>query len=327
MEKLNLGIIGVGHLGSIHARLAAQSESINLVGVFDLNRSQADHVGSNCGTRVFKEMDELLGQCQAVCIVVPTNEHYSVALQALDSDCHIFLEKPIAATVDEARSIVHMARQKGKKVQVGHIERFNPALLAIEGHPLQPMFIEAHRLTPFNPRGCDVSVVLDLMIHDLDLVLHLVQSRVTHLDACGVSVVTENEDIANVRLQFATGCVANLTCSRIAFKPMRRMRLFQKNQYLALDFLEKKAEIFKLHTPGVEQDPGDQLISQIGTSEHSKNIVCQKPSSPEVNSLQLELEEFARAIAEDRDPAVTGEQGIAALETAMNILEQMVRPN
>ncbi len=328
MNRLNLGIIGVGHLGSIHAGLAAQSELINLTGVFDLDRDRSAKVAAECGCATFQDMQDLLEQSRAVCVVVPTSAHFSVAMQALESGCHLFLEKPMASSVEQARSIVHKARHMGKKIQVGHIERFNPAMLAIRDQNLNPMFIEAHRLSRFNPRGCDVSVILDLMIHDLDLILYMVKSPVSYVDACGVAVVSESEDIANVRLKFASGCVANLTSSRISLNPMRRMRLFQKNQYIALDFLEKKADIFKLKNPDQDLPLRDSsmVISRIGTGAGTRDVIYEKPAAPEVNSLQMELEEFARAVILDLEPEVTGEQGLMALETAMLILEQIDRP-
>lgn len=326
-DKLDLGIIGVGHLGSIHASLAAQSDLINLVGVFDLDRQRAAEVGEKCRTKAFDDLASLLQRAAAVCVVVPTSEHHTVAMQALHHDCHVFLEKPIATTVEQAREIVHTGRTKGKKIQIGHIERFNPAMLAIKDRILAPMFIEAHRLTEFNPRGCDVSVILDLMIHDLDHVLYIVQSPITSIHACGVGVVSESEDIANVRLSFANGCVTNLTSSRISLTTMRKMRLFQKNQYITMDFLEKKTEIFKLQSPDTAPEAGDcsMELSRIGTQENMKNIVYEKPSIPEVNSLQLEIEEFARAVLLDQEPEVTGEQGQRVLETASRILEHIER--
>lgn len=233
MNSINLGIIGVGHLGTFHARLAAEIDLIRLTGVYDIDQEQAARVGAQCATVAYANLDDLLCRVDAVSIVVPTSEHFNVAMKALDHDCHIFIEKPITSTVAEAEQIIDKARSKNKKIQVGHIERFNPAMLALKGHTLEPLFIEAHRLSQFNPRGCDVSVVLDLMIHDLDLILYLVNSRVVQADACGVAVVSTTEDIANVRLTFESGCVANLTSSRISLAPMRKMRLFQKNQYIA----------------------------------------------------------------------------------------------
>ncbi len=328
MQQIKLGVIGVGHLGKFHALLASEIDSVELSGVYDIDQDQAKQVCDQCGTVPYQNLDDLLSVVDAVSIVVPTSEHFKVAMQALDHGCHLFIEKPITSTVEEARTIIEKAREKNKKIQVGHIERFNPAMLAVRDFTLRPMFIEAHRLSQFNPRGCDVSVILDLMIHDLDLILYMVKSRVIHTDACGVSVVSETEDIANVRLKFESGCVANLTSSRISLNPMRRMRLFQKNQYIAMDFLEKKSDVFMLRDP----DQADQLpfssmvVSKIGIGEKARDIVYQRPDPPQVNSLQMEIEEFARAIIYGLEPEVPGEQGMQALEVANSILEKIARP-
>lgn len=328
MKSINLGIIGVGHLGTFHARLAADIGMIRLIGVYDIDQKQAARVSDQCATVPYSDLDDLLCRVDAVSIVVPTSEHFHVAMKALDHDCHIFIEKPITSTVKEARKIIDKARSKNKKIQVGHIERFNPAMLALKGHTLEPLFIEAHRLSQFNPRGCDVSVVLDLMIHDLDLILYLVNSRVVQTAACGVAVVSKTEDIANVRLTFESGCVANLTSSRISIAPMRRMRLFQKNQYITMDFMKKKSDIFLLKDQHrtAEPVPSDMVVSQIGTGNQTRKIVYQKCEHPPVNSLKMELEEFARAILFDLAPEISGEQGMQALEVANTILEKIARP-
>ncbi len=325
MEKIKLGVVGVGHLGKFHARLAAEIDSVEFVGAYDIDQKQADRVCAECGSVPYDDLDDLLTRVDAVSIVVPTSEHFNVAMKALDHDCHIFIEKPISSTVEQARQIIEKGRQKKKKIQVGHIERFNPAMLAVKKYTLAPMFIEAHRLSQFSPRGCDVSVVLDLMIHDLDLILYMVKSKVIDIDACGVSVVSETEDIANVRLKFESGCVANLTSSRISLKPMRRMRLFQKNQYIAMDFMEKKSDIFMLRQQDQVSDPVGQamVVSRIGVGDMARDIIYEKPEPPQVNSLKMELEEFARAIIFDLEPEVPGEQGMQALEIANTILEKI----
>jgi predicted dehydrogenase len=328
MKSINLGVIGVGHLGTFHARLAADIDLIELTGVYDIDQEKAAQVGAQCATVPYADLDDLLCRVDAVSIVVPTSAHFHVAMKALDHDCHIFIEKPITSTVKEAEQIIDKAGSRNKKIQVGHIERFNPAMLALKGHTLEPLFIEAHRLSQFNPRGCDVSVVLDLMIHDLDLILYLVNSRVVQTDACGVAVVSNTEDIANVRLTFESGCVANLTSSRISLAPMRKMRLFQKNQYITMDFIKKKSDIFLLRDQfrTAEPEPSDMVVSQIGTGDRARNIVYQKCDHPEVNSLKMELEEFARAILFDLAPEISGEQGMQALEVANTILEKIARP-
>jgi len=329
MEKINLGVVGVGHLGKFHARLAAEIDCIRLVGAYDIDQELAARVCAECSSVAYPDLDDLLSRVDAVSIVVPTSEHFSVAMKALDHDCHVFIEKPITSTVEQARKIIDKAGEKKKKIQVGHIERFNPAMLAVKDYPLAPMFIEAHRLSRFNPRGCDVSVVLDLMIHDLDLILYMVKSRVIHTDACGVAVVSEAEDIANVRLKFESGCVANLTSSRISLNPMRRMRLFQKNQYIAMDFMEKKSDIFMLREQHelFESETPSMVVSRIGVGGKARDIVYEQPEPPQVNSLKMELEEFARAIIDDLEPEVPGEQGMQALEVANAILEKISRPS
>ncbi len=328
MKKVNYGVIGVGHLGTFHAQLAQKIDQINLVGLYDIDTKKAQEVASTCQTKVFSSLEQLLAQVEAVSIVVPTIHHYQTALKALEYNCHLFIEKPITSTNSQARELISLCQKKELKLQVGHIERFNPAMLAIKDYPLQPMFIESHRLSQFNPRGTDVSVILDLMIHDIDIILHMVKSPLASIDACGVAVVSDSEDIANVRLRFANGCVANLTSSRISVRAMRKMRIFQKNQYIAIDFLKKKSEIFKLEDcDSTTSATGfSMLIDTIGIGEKKKNIIYEQPEVPEVNSLQAELEEFVQAILLDREPPVTGEQGLQALEVATTILHQIHHP-
>lgn len=327
MRKLSLGIIGVGYLGRIHAKLASKIEEINLVGIHDQDRIRCRLVAEQYGTSAFSSVQELLQQVQAVSIVVPTAAHYPVAMQALEQDCHLFIEKPMAYQVKEAREINQLARKKGKKVQVGHIERFNPAFLCLKDMHIQPLFVECHRLCRYNPRGTDVSVILDLMIHDLDIILHLVQSELASIQACGVSVVSEGEDIANVRLGFEGGAVANLTSSRISTKDMRKMRIFQKNCYIGIDFLQQKSQILSLATGQTQDCSSESLVlGQIGNGDHARQVFLHTPPSPEVNSLQKELQEFAKAVLQDTCPLVTGEDGLQALELAHTILDKIRHP-
>ncbi|NCC25887.1 MAG: Gfo/Idh/MocA family oxidoreductase [Deltaproteobacteria bacterium] len=317
------GVVGVGHLGKFHARLAAGIPELDFQGVYDVDRTCCLEVAETTGVTACSSLDDLLQRVDAVSIVVPTVMHHEVARAALEAGCHVFLEKPITATVAEAEDLIQLAEARGLKLQVGHIERFNPALLALEGHDIRPMFIESHRLSPFNPRGTDVSVVLDLMIHDLDIILNLVGSPVASVDSCGVAVVSEVEDIANVRISFENGAVANVTSSRISMKAMRRMRLFQPNKYLILDFLEKKAEIFTLPEPG-GKGPG-LPVATLGTGDRSRPVYYDRPQSPEVNALEMELREFARAVSAGENTKVTGREGLRALELATTILRQMKR--
>lgn len=326
---LDIGIIGVGHLGSLHARLAAQSPALNLVGVFDIDQDKSRTQAELCRTRSFDTLEELLAAVPAVSIVAPTEEHHALALAALAIGCHLFIEKPIAATSSQAREFLELAKQKKRVIQVGHIERFNPAFLALKGTGLRPMFIESHRLSRFNPRGNDVSVILDLMIHDLDLVLTLIDSPLASVHASGVGVVSQSDDIANVRLEFANQAVANLTSSRISAKNMRKMRIFQPNSYVAVDFLAHKTEIIELETQ--DSDPSgtskDSIsLGSIGSGEQTRQVRMRQPVLKEVNSLQLQLEEFSRAVQNGTRPVVSGEDGLRALELAETVLEKMRRP-
>ena len=328
MRKLTLGIVGVGYLGRIHTKLASGIDEIDLVGIYDQDLQRCRDVAKQFGTVAYSSLSALLSAVEAASIVVPTEVHHTVALQALEQGCHLFIEKPIAHQVWEAREIHELALARGKKVQVGHIERFNPAFLGLRDLEIQPMFVECHRLSQYNPRGTDVSVILDLMIHDLDIILHLVQSPLQSVQACGVSVVSEGEDIANVRLSFANGCVANLTASRISTKDMRKMRIFQQNCYIGIDFLGQKSQVISL-ARGAQQEcgPDTALLGQIGSGDSSRQVVLRTPPSPEVNSLQKELQEFARAIIMDTQTPVTAQDGLQALELACDILQKIKHPD
>lgn len=320
MKPFAFGVIGVGYLGRIHARLAAGLPEIELAGVFDKNQEQCQEIAQVCQTTACSNLEELLAAVDGVSIVVPTLHHYEVAKTALEAGCHVFLEKPMTSTVAEAQKLLELAGQKGLTIQVGHIERFNPALLALREYEITPAFIESHRLSQFNPRGTDVSVLLDLMIHDLDIILTLVKSPVASIDACGVQVVSPDEDICNVRLVFENGTVANITASRISLHDMRRMRIFQPNMYIGLDFLKKKAEIYSL----AENNAGQGVpLAAIGTGSASKTIYYNQPQPLEVNALETELKEFVRAARTGEVPRVSGEDGLRVLELAADILEKM----
>ena len=325
MSALAYGIIGVGHLGAIHARVTSQMESLDLVGVYDTDIARCREIADTVGVTCFERMEDLLDAVEAVSIVVPTVHHFKVAKLALEHGCHIFLEKPITGTVDEAKEIVRLAEKAGKKLQVGHIERFNPAVLSLKDYALEPMFIEAHRLSPFNPRGTDVSVILDLMIHDLDIILSLMKSPLRCIEASGVSVVSDTEDIANVRLTFENGAVANITTSRISVKAMRKMRVFQKNMYIAIDFLQKQSEVFQLDGDGAASGKG-LPVATIGAGDRKKQVFYARPEVPEVNSMELELARFAQAIERGEHTPVTGEDGMRALEVAATILQKIQHP-
>jgi predicted dehydrogenase len=323
MNKLPVGVIGVGHLGSLHAKMFADIVTAELVGVTDIDQSRADKIAKEYNTKAFSSIDELLPNVQAISIATPTSTHFSIAHQAIAKGIHLFIEKPITSTTQEAESLVRLAKEKGVKIQVGHIERFNPALLALEKYHLKPMFIESHRLAQFNPRGTDVAVVLDLMIHDIDIILSLVSSPVVKIDANGIAVVSDHIDIANARLQFENGCVANVTASRISQKKMRKMRMFQRDAYISVDFLEGSAEIFHLVDSNNASTSMLMKLGEIGTGSKKRAIVYEQPEIKDVNALKYELELFINAVQTDCEPVVTAEEGLLALQIAHEIIERI----
>ncbi len=323
MQKLNVGVIGVGHLGNLHAKMYSQIETANLIGVFDTDKLKAQKAAEEYGTKAFPSVDELIAAVNAVSIVTSTTAHFEVAMNALERGVHTFIEKPITETIEQARSLVDLAESKNLKTQVGHIERFNPAILALESYNIRPLFIESHRLAQFNPRGSDVAVVLDLMIHDIDLILSLVKSPVERIDANGVAVVSDSADIANARIQFKNGCVANVTASRISQQKMRKMRLFQQDAYISIDFAQGLSEVFRLVDEGDINVIPTMLLGKIDQGKRKRDIVYEQPEVKEVNALKYELELFIRAILDDTEPPVNGRDGMQALEVAREILERI----
>jgi predicted dehydrogenase len=326
MDKTKVGILGVGHLGRLHTSLYKEINSVEITGIYDVNSEKAQKVGDELGVLVFKEVDELLNQVDAVNIVTPTPDHFSSAQKALDNDCHLFVEKPITDSVEQAEKIIQLAKEKNKILQVGHIERFNPALLALEDVKLNPIFIESHRLASFNPRGSDVAVILDLMIHDLDLILSLVKSKPAKIDASGVGVISNHIDIANARIQFENGCVANVTASRISAKKMRKMRIFQQDAYISLDFTDGFSEIY--YIPAEDQvafKDGTLAFSlgEINTGEKKKEIKYNKLQRKDINPLKFELETFVDAIIANIGPVVSGEDGLNALRLAKEVMKKI----
>lgn len=323
MKKLRIGLLGAGHLGKIHLKCLLATDCWEVAGFFDPNDQNAASAEAQFGARRFKKLPELLAEVDAVDIVSPTPAHYQLAAKALRAGKHVFVEKPVTQTVREAKRLLQLAEASGLRVQVGHVERFNPAFLALKGQVLRPMFIESHRLAAFQPRGTEVSVVLDLMIHDLDLVLHIVQSPVKKVSASGVAVLSHTPDIANARLEFENGCVANLTASRISLKQMRKMRLFQPNAYLSLDFLEKQAQMIRLFE---QDDPGlppTENLMEFDTPAGRKWLQMQMPDPVPVNAIQRELETFAEAILTNTEPIVTLRDGAEALRVAHLILREI----
>ena len=322
MEKpLRIGILGAGHLGRIHVQQLKELPDFEITGVFDPHPEKAAKVQTELGVPVLGDLAKLIAGCDAVDVVTPTLAHHACAMQALDAGKHVFIEKPIAHTLDEARQLVEYSRRKGLLVQVGHVERFNPAFLAARGALHQPMFIETHRLAEFNPRGTDVSVVLDLMIHDLDIILHVTGSPVAEVHASCVAVVSDTPDIANARIAFANGCVANLTASRISLKKMRKSRFFQKDAYIAVDMLKKETEIMRMRN--VETPDPFAVTMDLGPGKGHREISFDKPEIPATNAIREELRAFAQAIRGGKEPEVTAADGLAALELAHRVLASM----
>lgn len=321
---LKVGIFGVGHLGKFHLANWQQISGVEVVGFYDPSDKSAQEVSDKFQIARFIDADRLMEVVDAVDIVAPTPFHFELCKKAIRKGKHVFVEKPLANTMDEARELLKLTRESNIKMQVGHVERFNPAFLAIQHLDLNPMFIEVHRLAQFNPRGTEVSVILDLMIHDIDIILSLVKSEVKSIAANGVTVMTETPDIANVRIEFNNGCVANLTSSRISMKKMRKMRLFQKDAYIGVDFLEKKSEIIRLKTPA----DIDAFTFDVETpSGDTKTIAVTTPQVPEVNAIKTELEKFRDAILNNTATVVSGFDGYRAMDVAHQILQKIKTSN
>lgn len=316
---LKVGVFGVGHLGKFHLNNWKELKDVELVGFYDPDDATAQEVENKYNLQRFTEPGSLMDAAEAVDIVAPTNFHYGLCSEAIRKAKHVFVEKPLAANMDEARQLVKLAKEMNIKFQVGHVERFNPAYLAIQNIRINPMFIEVHRLAQFNPRGTEVSVILDLMIHDIDIILNMVKSEVKAISASGVAVMTDTPDIANVRIEFNNGCVANLTSSRISMKKMRKIRVFQKDAYIGIDFLNKKTEVIKLKTSADK----DVFSFDIETPHGKKTIAIDNPPVPEVNAIKLELESFKDAIRNNTPAVVSVVDGYRAMDIAHQILNKI----
>lgn len=318
---LRIGIFGVGHLGKFHLNNWKEIADTEIVGFYDPSDEVSGPVAERYGIRRFNDPEALMDACDAADIVAPTTAHYSLCKMAILKSRHVFVEKPLANNMEEAREIVKLVHEANIKFQVGHVERFNPALLAAQQYNLQPMFIEVHRLAQFNPRGTDVSVILDLMIHDIDIILSLVKSNVKNVMANGVQVLSDTPDIANVRMEFDNGCVANLTSSRISMKKMRKMRLFQKDAYIGIDFLDKKTEIIKYKSA----DDKNVFSFEIDTGHGTRTIAVAMPEITENNAILAELQSFVNSVRENRPTVVTELDGLRAMEVAHLILDKINR--
>lgn len=320
---IKIGVLGTGHLGKIHLKLIREIRDFELVGFFDPNNENAIQAEREFGVQRFNDLDDLIDAAEAVDIVTNTLSHYDCAVKAIKNSKHIFVEKPLANTLEEAQQLVKLTEEARIKAQVGHVERFNPAFLAIKPYFLNPMFIETHRLAQFNPRGTDVPVVLDLMIHDIDIILNVVKSTVKRISASGVAVISSSPDIANARIEFDNGAVANITASRISLKQMRKMRMFQRDGYISIDFLDKKAEIIRLSD---KRDSANPFAIELNTGNNELKVInFERPEIKPINSIKMELELFYEAIAFDKDPPVTLLDGYNAMNIAYQIIEKIER--
>ena len=316
---LKAGVLGAGHLGKIHLKLLNQSEKYELIGFYDADTKAAQLIEEEFGYKAFPSMDALIDACDIVDVVTPTIHHFNCAEKVVTAGKHLFIEKPITQTVEEAEKLLALAKKHNVKGQVGHVERFNPAFMAVRDKIENPMFIEAHRLAEFNPRGTDVPVVLDLMIHDIDAILSVVNSEVKNVNASGVSVISETPDIANARIEFENGCVANLTASRISMKKMRKARFFQRDAYISVDFLEKQCEVVKMKD--APETPDDFAMILTNAEGIKKQIYFDNPTVDPNNAILDELETFADAINNNTTPIVSLSQGTEALRIAMQVIE------
>ena len=316
---LKVGVLGAGHLGKIHLKLLQQSEKYDLVGFYDPDLANGQRVAKEFNYTYFEQLDALIDAVDVVDIVTPTLSHYNCAIKAITKGKHIFIEKPITNSVEEAEHIRLLVADNNLRGQVGHVERFNPAFKAIKSEIKNPMFIETHRLAEFNPRGTDVPVVLDLMIHDIDIILSVVDSPVLSVHGSGVSVISETPDIANARIEFENGCVANLTASRISLKNMRKSRFFQKDAYISVDFLEKNVEVVKMKD--APEQPGDFDMILQNAEGVKKQIYFKNPEISPNNAILDELETFADAIETNTKPIVTLRDGANALKVAHRIID------
>lgn len=314
---MKIGVLGAGHLGKIHIKCIQNIPELELVGFYDASTSNAQKVSEDLTVRAYESVDVLIDAVDIVDIVTPTPSHFELAKQSMKAGKHVFIEKPVTETVEQARELLAMQHEFGVRAQIGHVERYNPAYLALLDFNLKPMFIEGHRLAMFNPRGTDVSVVLDLMIHDLDLVLQLANSEVEEIRAKGVKIVSGSHDICNARIEFKNGCVANLTASRVSLKQMRKLRMFQNDAYVSIDMLEKQAQIITLK----DNEPSGELKFELETGQGTKWVDVQMPDVKPNNAIVSELSEFYHSIVDDKPIRVSLEQGYSALSLAHDIIK------
>jgi len=318
---IKIGVIGAGHLGKIHLKLLNSSKKFDLIGFYDIDKESSEELSKKEGYNYFSNLDSLLSNVDAVDIVSPTTTHFQIAKNVILKNKHVFIEKPITNKSENAKELIDLSIKNNIIGQVGHVERFNPAYVASIEHFNNPMFIESHRLSDFNPRGNDVSVIMDLMIHDIDIILNIVKSKVKEVKASGVSIVSNSPDIANARIEFENKCVANLTASRISLKKMRKTRIFQKDAYIAIDFLEKELQIVKIK----DFDQSKSNLSMVIKTNSGKDkvIYFENPEILQENSILNELESFAESIKNKTIPKVTLIDGYEAVSVANEIMNQI----
>lgn len=321
-RKLRIGIVGVGHFGKNHVRSLKDSQ-FDLIGFYDINKETSDKVEKEFGVKQFSSYASLLKEVDVVDVVVPTLAHFEVAEKAIINGKHVFIEKPVTSSLEEALTLKKLAKKHQVKIQVGHIERFNPAFTAVKSLINKPKFIELHRLGQFHPRNKDVPVVLDLQIHDIDIILNIVQSEPVEIHSSGVEIISDSPDITNSRIRFKNGCVVNMTSSRISMKQMRKLRLFQPHAYISIDFLEKKAEVVQVNNVTGEVDDPFALIMDLGEGKPKKQIFFEKPEVKPVNAMVEELNSFYDAIVNNTHPEVSIDDGYSALKLAFEIIEKM----
>lgn len=317
---MKIGVIGTGHLGKIHIKCISEIADYEIIGVYDKDASLATELSAQYGFPSFDSMNNLIDQAEVLSIVTPTTTHFEIAKKAIERGKHVFIEKPVTDTADQARILQKLAAEHRVKVQVGHVERFNPALLALKDEIINPAFIEVHRLANFNPRSTDVSVVQDLMIHDIDIILHFIDSPVRDVRANGLSIISNKEDICSARIEFENGAVANLTASRISVKNMRKMRLFQSDAYISIDFLEKKSQVIRIDDV---QKGDDSMLLDLGDKE--KYITISNIEGPQTNAIKQEFHSFYHAVKQDEAEIVSIQDGLRALELVERIREAMAQ--
>jgi predicted dehydrogenase len=320
-KMVKIGVFGVGHLGKIHIKLLKEIPGYEITGFYDPDDANAQKAETEFGLTRFASPDELIDASDAIDIVSPTTTHFDIAYAVIKKFKHVFIEKPLSQTLEEARQLVSLVDEARVKAMVGHVERFNPAILSLNKKHIKPLFIEVHRLAQFNPRGTDVSVVLDLMIHDIDIILSLVKANVRRISASGVAIVSKSPDIANARIEFDNGCVANITASRISVKSMRKMRIFQPGAYISMDFLERKADIFRIDDKP-NNDSGQHFEIELGDNT-KKYITFEQPDKKEVNAIKMELELFYKSIVQNKPVPVSVLEGYQAMDLATQILDKI----